>query len=307
MKTNLDLQRSLATTLILSLFAVGACTGRDSANQQASSELDPKALAEREANLELREKEIAAKEEATRRAAEIEARERELDTRERALAAERLAQTPRPAPPAPAPRAPEPRAPESRPDPEPRHEEPAPRVAEPRYANVPAGTGLEIEFLDGVSSAVSGPGDRFAARVTRNVVVGGEVAIPAGSKIRGTVTEAVSLKKIGGRARLGLDFSELVLPAGGSVPIAANFATVGKNETGRDAATIGGSAAGGAVLGRATASKKDRDRNTVLGAIVGAAIGTAVASRTEGQEVSIPAGTVIDIVLDSPVEVRLRG
>ncbi len=305
MKTNLDLQRSLATALILSLFAVGACTGRDT-SQQASSELDPKALAEREANLEQREKEIAAKEEAAQRAAEIEARERELDARERALAAERLAQAPRPAP-APAPRAPqpEPRVPEPRP--EPRHEEPAPRIAEPRYANVPAGTGLEIEFLDGVSSAVSSPGDRFAARVTHDVVVGGEVAIPAGSKIRGTVTEAVSLKKIGGRARLGLDFSELVLPAGGSAPIAANFATVGKNETGRDAATIGGSAAGGAVLGRATASKKDRDRNTVLGAIVGAAIGTAVASRTEGQEVSIPAGTVLDIVLDSPVEVRLRG
>ncbi len=281
MKNSRDRRLFLVALLVSTLLAAGGCSRRagDAASSDQQAALDAQALAQREAELERREKEIAAKEEAARQAAALEARDRELDRRERELGeAERIVQTPNPPPPPPA----------------------------PRYATVPAGTGVEIEFLDGVSSRLSGPGDRFAARVTRNVVVDGEVAIPAGAKVRGTVTEAVSLKKIGGRARLGLDFEQLVLPSGGSVPIAANFATAGRSETGRDAATIGGAAAGGAVLGRATGGRDDRDRNTVLGAIVGAAVGTAVASRTAGKEVEIPAGTVIDIVLDAPVEVRLR-
>lgn len=280
----------LVSTLISTVVLAGGCARR--AGDTASSDTDPKALAEREADLDRREKELAANEDAARQAAVLDARERELAARERTLADARPGGARPSAPVEPIVRTPNP--------------PPSPPLPVARYATVPAGTPVEIEFLDGVSSRVSSPGDRFAARVTHNVVVGGDVAIPAGSKVRGTVTEAVSLKKIGGRAKLGLEFQQLVLPSGGSVPVDATFATVGKSETGRDAATIGGAAAGGAVLGRATAGRKDRDRNTVLGAIVGAAVGTAVASKTAGQEVDIPAGTVIDIVLDQAVEVRLR-
>jgi hypothetical protein len=180
--------------------------------------------------------------------------------------------------------------------------QPAP---EPVVKTVPAGTILEVAFLDALSSRANLEGDPFRARVTEDVSVDGMVVIPAGSMIRGTVVEAVSLKKIGGTAKLALDFSRLELPTGEVVPIDAVFAEAGKSETKRDAATIGGAAAGGALLGRLL-SKSDKTKGTVLGAVVGAAAGTAIAAKTEGEEVELPAGTEIAIQLTTPSQVTVR-
>ena len=65
---------------------------------------------------------------------------------------------------------------------------------------VPPGTALEVELLDGLSSASNSQGDAVSARVAQDVAVGGKVVIPAGSTVTGTITEARGLKAIGGRA-----------------------------------------------------------------------------------------------------------
>lgn len=174
----------------------------------------------------------------------------------------------------------------------------------PLVVSVPAGTVIEVELLKGLSSQTSEPGDIFRARVASDVSSDGAIGIPAGSEIVGVVTEAVPLGKVGGRARLGLRFTDLVLPSGNTVPIDASLVQQGANETRRDAATIGGAAAGGAILGRVL-SKKDRSRGTVIGAIIGAAAGAVLASRN-GEEVVIPEGTRLDLKLDGDVEVRAR-
>lgn len=175
----------------------------------------------------------------------------------------------------------------------------------PAVASVPAGTVMEAQFLEGVSSETSEPGDIFRARIANDVTTGGGVAIPAGSEVIGVVTEAVATRKVGGRAKLAVKFTDLVLPSGGTVPIRASFVEEGRSQTGKDAATIGGSAAGGAVLGRIL-NRKDRSRGAVIGAIIGAAAGTILASRTPGEEVVIPEGTVVNLKLDDGVEIRRR-
>lgn len=177
---------------------------------------------------------------------------------------------------------------------------PAPLVME-----VPSGTVMEVEFLEGLSSQTSEPGDIFRVRVASDVATDGAVGIPAGSEILGVVTEAVPLKKVGGRAKLALKFTDLVLPSGKTVPIQASLVTEGRSETRKDAATIGGAAAGGAILGRVL-SRKDRSRGAVIGAIIGAAAGAAIASKTPGEEVTIDRGTKVDLRLDDGVEVRAR-
>ena len=182
-----------------------------------------------------------------------------------------------------------------------REEEPLPA---PLVVNVPAGTVMEVELLEGLSSQTSEVGDIFRARVASDVASDGAVGIPAGSEIVGVVTEAVPVGKIGGRARLGLKFTDLVLPNGKTVPINASLVQQGSNETRKDAATIGGAAAGGAILGRVL-SKKDRSKGTVIGAIIGAAAGAVLASRN-GEAVVIPEGTKIDLKLDDELEVRAR-
>jgi type IV secretory pathway VirB10-like protein len=294
----------------------------------AADELDvhQRELDQREAELEAR----------ARRLRDLESREREINTAEREIerretqAAEKPANRPtkRPAPARPEPE-PEPEEADTEelaeasgaggssrgPDVEPEaaeaeeiaqsregDREEAPR-AEP--ATVSAGTVVAAEFLETLSSESSRVGDTFRARLTGDVRQGGRVVIPAGSEVVGEVTEAVALRKVGGRAKLAVRFTDLVLPHGVSVPIDASFVGQGKSETGRDAATIGGAAAGGAVLGRVI-NKKDRSRGAVIGAILGAAIGTAIASRTDGEEVNIFEGSVLDLRFDAPVEIPAR-
>ncbi|MFL6263743.1 MAG: hypothetical protein ACJ76Y_28960 [Thermoanaerobaculia bacterium] len=238
-----------------------------------------------------------------------------LDARERRLhppKAQPAAET-RPAPrpvvretaPAPA-SVPEPVAVEPAPAPEPAPV-PEPVREEPRTVavTVPAGTRLEVELTRTLASNTSSPGDAFRARVSEDVMQDGVVAIPRGSEILGEVTEAVPLKRVGGQARLALKLTDLVLPSGKTVPVEASFIQEGRNETRRDAATIGGAAAGGAILGRVL-GKGDRTRGGIVGAILGAAAGTAIASKTPGEEVVIPEGSVVPLRLDDAVQVRVR-
>lgn len=193
------------------------------------------------------------------------------------------------------------------PRPEPRREPTAkdkPAPPAPVTKTVPAGTPMDVRFTEPLSSESATAGDAFTVTVVHDVTHDGVVVIPAGSKVSGTVTEAVGLKKIGGRAKLTLAFDTLHVGED-RVAMSASIAQEGKNETGRDAATIGGAAAGGAILGRVL-SKGDRNKGTIIGAVVGAAAGTAIAANTKGEEVTIPAGTEMGITLDRPIDVSVR-
>ncbi|MEA2563768.1 MAG: hypothetical protein QOH06_5272 [Acidobacteriota bacterium] len=303
-------------------------TGEDAGARQDLDEREQR-LADRNAELDARERRLR-EQDAAERQARLKARERE-DAREPEPV--RQAQAPKPAPlvkPAPRVEREEPRqepvpteevAESRRPDLQDEEaereaaeleqerqardrEEEAQRPA-PLVVNVPAGTVMEVELLEGLSSQTSEVGDIFRARVASDVASDGAVGIPAGSEIVGVVAEAVPLGKVGGRAKLVLKFTDLVLPNGKTVPIDASLVQQGTNETRKDAATIGGAAAGGAILGRVL-SKKDRSKGTVIGAIIGAAAGAVLASRN-GDEVVIPEGTRLDLKLDNELEVRARG
>jgi hypothetical protein len=170
---------------------------------------------------------------------------------------------------------------------------------------VPAGTAFEVEFTRGLASNASSVGETFRARVLSDLRVDGGIAVPAGSEVLGVVTEAVAARRIGGQAKLSVKFTDLVLPSGSTVPLHASFLEQGPSRAGRDAATIGGSTAGGALLGRILGSGS-RGRGTIIGALVGAAVGTAIASKTAGEEVVIPEGSVVSLKLDEALEVRPR-
>jgi len=131
------------------------------------------------------------------------------------------------------------------------------------------------------------------------------VAIPAGAEAGGTVTEAVATKKIGGQARLTLDFQTLTLANGESTGLAATLTTEGKKQTAKDTATIGGATAGGAILGRVLA--KDKKKGTAIGAVVGAAAGTTIAANNASDPVEFAEGTIVSLSLQEPIFVVLTG
>jgi type IV secretory pathway VirB10-like protein len=270
----------------------------------------PPNVNEQRAEISAQERKLAARE------AELDAREQRLRERERQARSRSIPRAPAPAPVAEPEPEPE-RSAEAIPAPEPASEEPSPEIQEdiedlqedipePRTTavTVPSGTVLDVELTETLASNTSAPGEAFRARVTRDVMEEGEVVIPAGSEILGEVTEAVPTRKVGGKAKLALRFTDLVLPSGTTVPIDASLVQQGRSETGRDAATIGGGAAAGAVLGRVL-GKGNRSKGSVIGAIIGAAAGAVIASKTPGEEVVIPDGTVVSLRLDESVEVRV--
>lgn len=165
---------------------------------------------------------------------------------------------------------------------------------------VPAGTEFPVVFAQTVSSATAAPGESFRATVAEDVAVEGAVAIPEGSQIVGTVSDVVPPRKIGGRSRMTLVFHTLELPGGETERINALLALAGPDEAGKDAATIIGSAFGGALLGRVIGGG-DRKERTLIGAAVGAAAGTAIAAAREGEPVVIAAGTELRLRLEEPV------
>jgi hypothetical protein len=171
---------------------------------------------------------------------------------------------------------------------------------EPEKVTVPAGTLLSIRFENSLSSHANQAGDGFTAVSVQEVSRDGETVLPDGARVSGRVTEARPAK-IGGRARLSLSFDTLELPSGEALPIAATIAATGKNELPKDAAIIGGSTIGGAILGEAV----DEGEGGIVGAIVGGLAGTAGAKATHGKPVVIPAGAVISLTLTSPVTVEV--
>ncbi len=172
------------------------------------------------------------------------------------------------------------------------------------WVTVPASTALNVEFVDGVSSETSVIGDPVSVRLVEDVTTDGWQALPAGSVLTGTVTDAVPTKKIGGKARLSLAFDRIELPSGESVEIQASLVEEGKSQAGKDAATIGGATAGGAILGRVIENDK-KGKGTAIGAVVGAAVGTAVAATNKTQPVSFEPGATVSLTLADSVRVSV--
>jgi hypothetical protein len=174
---------------------------------------------------------------------------------------------------------------------------PAPRFV---LVDVPAGTELEVELLDTLSSGTNQVGDPVRARLVGELFADGRLVAPAGAEVQGTVTDVVPLKKFGGQPSISMVFESLGMENGATVPVLASHLEAGTKQTGRDAAKIGGGAAAGAVIGH----QVDDDKGSKLGALIGGAIGTAVAAKT-GKEIELAAGTTIIVALESDVQVRL--
>lgn len=171
-----------------------------------------------------------------------------------------------------------------------------------RTVTIPAGTALVAALERDVSTERNRVGDNVELRTVEPIRLGEGAEIPAGVRIRGTVTEAKGGGRIAGAPQLGLSFTEIVVD-GERRPISAQpFHVSGKSDAGKSAAQIGGGTVAGAILGRIVGGKG----GTVKGAVVGAAVGTGVAVATEGGHIVLPAGQRLRVRLDGPVTVVYR-
>ncbi len=170
----------------------------------------------------------------------------------------------------------------------------AARASSPETLHVQAGTQLDIALSSELSSKTSQVGETFEGRVTSDLLVGDRVAIPAGTRVVGSVAEVISgSNSVGAIPLLALRIDRVEFGDGRSIPIHGEFQQQGQSEKGRDAAKIIGGAAAGAVLGHQV---RNDNRGKIIGGLLGAAAGTAIAKKT-GTEVQLPVGSQLNVVL----------
>ena len=190
----------------------------------------------------------------------------------------------------------------------PEREAPAPEPVAPPEPEVielvvPADAVMGLQLETTVSSERAKVEDAVEARVTRDVRVGGRVAIPAGSLVQGTVTEVVRGGKVRERARLSIRFHTVVIGTGDRLALRTDAITREGTAPGREsAAKIGGAAIGGAILGAILGGGK----GAAIGAGVGAGGGTAAVMAGDRNTVTIPAGSTVSVRIQEPVSVSVE-
>jgi type IV secretory pathway VirB10-like protein len=161
--------------------------------------------------------------------------------------------------------------------------------------------GLQVETF--TSSERARVEDRVEARVTRDVLAGGRVAIPAGSRVLGSVMFVERGGKVKTAARLGVRFHTLVLGDGSEVPLQTEaIYREGQSPAGDSAKKIGGAAIGGAILGAILGGGK----GAAIGGATGAAGGTAAAIAGDRNAAVLSRGEVVTAKLSSPATITVE-
>jgi hypothetical protein len=185
-------------------------------------------------------------------------------------------------------------------------EQPAP-AAEPTRTTFEELTVAEngvigIRLETPVSSDTAKVEDRVTAQVTRDVAVDGRVAVPAGSRLEGVVTAVERGGRFRERARLGLQFTAVVLADDTRIPVQTEpIYRIGDAPGGEATAKIGAGAVIGSVLGAVIGGKK----GAAIGGTAGAAGGTATVMASDPNHVMLVTGTPLTVRLTEPATFRV--
>jgi BON domain len=187
--------------------------------------------------------------------------------------------------------------------PAPAEQTPAPEAAAPppppppKPIVVPAGTVLSVTTSDALSSKTSQAGQSFGAALAKSVTVGGKTALPKGADVAGTVVSAKAKGKIKGQGELTLQLVS-ISTRGQTFQIQTNvFSATVKGKGKRTAATTGGGAAAGALIGGLAGGGKGAG----IGALVGGGAGLVGGAATGNQQVEIPSESVLSFTLAAPL------
>lgn len=168
-------------------------------------------------------------------------------------------------------------------------------TAEP--GTIPTGTELDVRLQTAISSDTAQVEDRFEATTVVDVRQDGRVLIPAGSTVRGVVTDVKEAGRIERKGSLSLSFDQITVngrayPMRGTITQALESGGVRE-----DAEKIGAGAAVGGIIGGILGGLK----GALAGILIG---GGGVVAATEGQDVELKPGTVLRMRLDQPLVLR---
>lgn len=162
---------------------------------------------------------------------------------------------------------------------------------------VAVGTEFDIRLQTPLNSGRAKPEDRFEGTTILDYTPAGfhDVVIPAGSTVRGFVSSVKAAGRIERKGSLTLSFDEIRI-ANKSFRLRASVTQALDPKVADDVTRIGAASAVGAVIGGLLGGGK----GLLLGILVG---GGGTIAATEGTDVDLPAGIILRIRLDQPLEI----
>jgi hypothetical protein len=178
-------------------------------------------------------------------------------------------------------------------------------------SSIPAGQNFTIRLNDSVSTQTNRIGDAISATLDAPIAVGGQVLVPAGSDVMGSVTHVSDAGHFGRHGEIEIRFHSIRTPNGETLGIDGGVITnngtsilkgdtykmdivkgVGIAVLGTGLGAVGGTAVGG-ILGVT-------GTGAAIGTAVGAVGGLGYATARRGKSVDLGKGTHLNIKLDHP-------
>jgi hypothetical protein len=194
---------------------------------------------------------------------------------------------------------------------------PQPAAAAPTYT-VPAGTKILLSLKNGINTKTAQRGDGVYLVSSFPVVGKSRVMVPVGVYVQGVVDRVQRPGRVKGRAQLDLHFTTMIFPNGqvvevpgvlNSLPGSDGPKVKGSEGTveqagnkGRDVGNVLKGAAIGAGAGSiAGVGTGDVAKSAGYGGLAGAAAGAIYTLFTRGNDIVIPSGTSVEMVLQRPL------
>jgi hypothetical protein len=188
----------------------------------------------------------------------------------------------------------------------------------PATYTVPAGTKVLLSLKSAINTKTAQQGDGVYLVSAFPVVGSSQIMIPVGVYVQGVVDRVQRPGRVKGRAQLDLHFTTMIFPNGQVIEVPGVLNSLPGSDgpkvkdsegtveqagnKGRDVGNVLKGAAigaeGGVIGGAATG---DLAKGIGYGSLAGAAAGTIYTLFTRGNDIVIPSGTSVEMVLQRPL------
>lgn len=165
---------------------------------------------------------------------------------------------------------------------------------------VPAGTTVTVSLGSALGSKLSQSNQNFSGTIAKDVIAGNVVAIPSGTAVSGTVTDAKPLGRFAGGAVLQLRIDSINVN-GADLPVEASLRTFSAKGKGKRTAVLAG---GGAALGGIVGALAGGGKGAAIGMAAGGGAGGAGAAFTGNKDIVLPSESAVSFQLTQPLEIR---
>ena len=176
---------------------------------------------------------------------------------------------------------------------------PPPAKPAPAHITIPEGTRLTVRLIEAVDTEKNKEGDTFRASLDEPVVIENKTVIHKNATVTARLVSAKSAGRFAGSSSVVLVLSTVKV-GGKTYEVETGEFTKQTGSRGRkSAAVIGGTAAAGALIGGLAGGGK----GAAIGAAAGAGAGTGVQALTKGEQIKLPAETLLEFQLKAPLTV----